>query len=94
MLALLLGGCAAGNGVERLASDNFDRVRPGVSRESDVRELLGQPKLIQSFPRQERVAWTYPAPGVQSTLFVVQFSKDGVVREVYTLDDPDYAAGD
>ncbi|HEY2336340.1 MAG TPA: hypothetical protein VGI18_03135 [Burkholderiales bacterium] len=95
VLFLLAAGCAADGATDRRpTSANIERVRPGVSREADVRELLGQPKQIQSFPLQQRVTWTYPAPEVQSSLFVVQFSSDGVVREVYKLDDPDFSAGD
>ena len=59
-LILLAAGCAADGGAGRSpTSENLQRVRPGVSRESDVRELLGQPRRIQSFPLQQRVAWTW-----------------------------------
>ncbi len=91
-LALILAGagCAVdGEPRQSVSSESMSRIRPGVSREAEVRELLGPPMQIQSFPRQERLVWSYAAPGVQPTLFVVQFSKDGIVREAFTIDDPD-----
>ena len=76
---------------QRLTRANLDSLRPGVSRESDVRDLLGPPQRVDPFPRQERDAWTYQAQGVEPQLIVVQFSKDGVLREAYMFNDPAFA---
>jgi outer membrane protein assembly factor BamE (lipoprotein component of BamABCDE complex) len=90
---VLLGACAADGGADRhLTGESLQLVRPGVSRESDVREILGAPARVQTFPRMERVAWSYPAFGIQPLLIIVQFSKDGVVREAYVIDDPDFVS--
>jgi hypothetical protein len=76
---------------QRLTKENLDSLRPGASRESDVRDLLGPPSRIDPFPRQERNVWTYEALGIEAQLMVVQFSKDGVVREAYMFNDPAFA---
>ena len=90
---LLLGACAADGGAGRhLTGESLQLVRPGVSRESDVRQIFGAPERVQAFPRMERVAWTYPMAGIQPQLIVVQFSKDGIVRETYLIDDPDFVS--
>jgi hypothetical protein len=75
---------------QRLTRENLDRLSLGVSRESDVRDLLGPPSRIDPFPRQERNAWTYHAQGIEPQIIVTQFSKDGVLREAYMINDPDY----
>lgn len=73
---------------QRLTEANLARLQPGVSRESDVLDLLGPPYKIDRFPRQERDTWSYPAEGITPKLIVVQLSKDGVVREIYIIEDP------
>ena|SRR5687767_8636559 len=75
---------------QRLTRENLDRLKPGAARERDVRDLLGPPQRVDSFPRLERQAWTYQAQGIQPQLIVVQFSQDQVLREAYMFDDPDY----
>jgi len=79
---------------QRLTKENVERLKPGVSREADVRDLLGPPERIDAFPRQQRDAWTYQAQGIQPQLIVVQVSPDGVVREAYMYDDPAQSARD
>ena len=76
---------------QRLTKENLDRLKPGVSRENDVRDLLGPPQRVDPFPRLERDAWTYQAQGIEPQLMVVQFSKDGVLREAYMFNDPAFA---
>ena len=46
---------------QRLTEANVAKLQPGVSRESDVLDLLGPPDRVDKFPRQERDAWSYPA---------------------------------
>jgi len=76
---------------QRLTPQNLARLQPGVSRESDVRDLLGPPSRVDPYPRQQRDVWTYEAQGIEPQLMVVQLSKDGVVREAYMFNDPAFA---
>jgi len=76
---------------QRLTRENLDQLKPGVSREDDVRDLLGPPQRVDPFPRLERDVWTYQAQGIEPQLMVVQFSKDGVLREAYMFNDPAFA---
>jgi hypothetical protein len=76
---------------QRLTDENVARIRTQTSRRDDVRDLLGPPYSVSSFPRMEREIWQYYMrhfgdPGIPVTLYV-QFSPDGVAREVYLLDE-------
>jgi hypothetical protein len=75
---------------QRLTREYLDQLKPGVSRESDVRDVLGPPYRVDPFPRMQRDAWTWQAQGIQPQLIVVQFSKDNILREAYMFDDPEY----
>lgn len=75
---------------QRLTRENLDKLKPGVAREADVRDLLGPPQRVDPYPRQQREAWTYQAQGIEPQIIVAQFSKDGILREAYMIDDPDY----
>ena len=75
---------------QRLTRENLDKLKPGVSREGDVRDLLGPPNRIDPYPRQQRDAWTYQAQGIEPQLLIVELSKDGIVREAYMFNDPDF----
>jgi hypothetical protein len=77
---------------QRLTPENLARLQPGVSRENDVRDLLGPPSRVDPYPRQQRHVWTYEAHGIDAQLMVVQFSKDGVLREAYMFNDPAFAS--
>lgn len=74
---------------QRLTPESLAKLQPGVSRESDVRDVLGPPERIDPSPRAEREIWTYHAHDIQPSLIVVQFSRDGVMREKYMFDDPE-----
>jgi hypothetical protein len=77
---------------QRLTPENLARLQPGVSRENDVRDALGPPSRVDPYPRQQRDVWTYEAQGIDPQLMVVQFSKDGVLREAYMFNDPAFAS--
>jgi hypothetical protein len=79
---------------QRLTEANVAKLQLGVSRDSDVRDLLGPPYRVDKFPRQERDAWSYPTEGITPKLIIVQLSKDGVVRETYFIEDPESGARD
>jgi len=66
-----------------------------VSRAEQVRDLLGPPYSIDAFPRLEREVWSYKLQAVspQPKDLIVQFSRDGVVREIYLLDEQRWASG-
>jgi hypothetical protein len=76
---------------QRLTDENIARLVPQATRGEDVRQLLGPPYTVTRFPRMEREVWQYHFrhfgdPGVPMSLYV-QFSPDGVAREVYLIDD-------
>jgi hypothetical protein len=73
---------------QRLTRENLDQLKPGVSRENDVRDLLGPPQRIDRFPFKQVDAWSYQAQGIEPQLMVVELSKDGVVARAYMFDDP------
>lgn len=75
---------------QRLTRENFEEIKRGETRQSQVRDLLGPPSRIDQYPRREREVWTYHAVDLLPQIIVVQFSADGVVREAYMIDDPEY----
>ena len=79
---------------QRLTPENLQQLRPGVSRESEVRDLLGPPNHVDWFERKQINAWTYQAQGIEPQLIVVELSKDGVMRAAYMFNDPSMLAGD
>ena len=91
-VALVLAGCAAADG--RTGGQGPDtqalsRITPGTTTSAQVRELLGPPLRVARFDRMQREVWEYrryenPTDDRQ---IAVQFSTDGVVREVLALKD-------
>lgn len=75
---------------QRLTRANLELLKPGVSRENDVRDLLGPPQTIQWFERQQINAWSYNAQGIEPQIYVVEVTKDGVVQKRYSYDDPQF----
>jgi hypothetical protein len=76
---------------QRLTDENIARLVPQATRGEDVRQLLGPPYTVTRFPNMEREVWQYyfrhfGDPGVPMSLYV-QFSPDGVAREIYLIDD-------
>jgi len=74
---------------QRLNDANVAKIVPNTTRAQEVRDLLGPPYTAVGYPRMERDTWTwwmrrYGDPGIPVEL-VVQMSPDGVVREVYIL---------
>ena len=74
---------------QRLNDATVAKIVPNSTRAQEVRDLLGPPYTTVQFPRLERDTWTwwmrhYGDPGIPVEL-VVQMSPDGVVREVYLL---------
>ena len=80
---------------QRLTVDNVRKLIPGVSTAKEARELLGPPYQATSMRFQQREAWQWRMDNgfqVDHTL-VVQFSADGIVREVMLIRDPKYDQG-
>jgi hypothetical protein len=74
---------------QRLTDANVAKIVPNTTRAQDVRDLLGPPWTAVQYAQLDRNVWTwwmrrYGDPGVPGEL-VVQMSPDGVVREVYFL---------
>ena len=82
---------------QRLTLENTARLKPDVTRAEEVRDLLGPPFEPMKSPLNDRVIWTYPmrVPGYPTPKwFLVQLSSDGVLRETYFIDDPNYVQPD
>jgi hypothetical protein len=78
---------------QRLTDENVAKIVPNTTRANEVRDLLGPPWVQSRFARLDRNVWTWHMrrfgdPGIPVQLNV-QMSPDGVVREVYILDESD-----
>jgi outer membrane protein assembly factor BamE (lipoprotein component of BamABCDE complex) len=81
---------------QRLTVENVRKLVPGVSTTKDVRELFGPPSQVQHMRLQQREAWRWLMDNgyMIDHFLVVQFSADGIVREVMMIRHPKYDAGD
>jgi hypothetical protein len=71
---------------QRLQPEYFDRIRRETWTTKEVRALLGPPVEVVRFERQQRDVWTYRwKEYTEYWELDVQFSYDGVVREVLKL---------
>jgi outer membrane protein assembly factor BamE (lipoprotein component of BamABCDE complex) len=78
---------------QRLTDENITKIIPNTTRAEQVRDLLGPPWAAGRYARLDRNVWTWHMrrfgdPGIPVQLNV-QMSPDGVVREVYILDESD-----
>ena len=76
---------------QRLTDENVAKIIPNTTRVEQVRDLLGPPYLATHYARLDRNIWTwhmrkYGDPGIPVSLNV-RMSPDGVVREVYIIDE-------
>ncbi len=74
---------------QRLTEANLTKLAAGTSTMKDVRLLLGPPFRTVRFERQRRPVWEYPMYNdIQLEYNLsVQFSYEGIVREVLLLKD-------
>ncbi len=73
---------------QRLAVKYIQELQVGKSSMEDVRELFGPPHEVTRFDRLKRTVWEYRIMDIPiKRLLEVQFSDDGVVREVLLLRD-------
>jgi hypothetical protein len=81
---------------QRLTRENFDKLQVGATRIDEVRDLLGPPYQPMKQALSGNDIWTYPTRTEHPTpkWFLVQFSPDGVLREKYLIDDPQWVRQD
>lgn len=78
-------------GIEQtLTRENVNKVRANVDTQKDVRERFGPPWQVGRLALQPRVTWEYWMWEYDHwpKRLIVQFSDDGIVREVMVLRDP------
>jgi outer membrane protein assembly factor BamE (lipoprotein component of BamABCDE complex) len=96
VLTLALAACASfpASSNRLLTDQDIARLHPGASR-AEVRDLLGATQQVETLPVIEREVWTYKAlsQGVWRKDLALQFSSDGLVREILLLDDPSFSGG-
>ena len=80
---------------QRLSEEYIAKLIPNQSTQDDVLALFGRPYERLNVPRMERDMWTWYMRqyGILKATLNVQMSPDGVVREVYVLDDNDTRDG-
>lgn len=75
---------------QRLTVENVGKLAPGTTTRKEVRELFGPPFVVSTLPRLMREVWEYQLVEVDFKWKLwVQFSDDGVVREVLKMRHPD-----
>ncbi|MGH8706334.1 MAG: hypothetical protein ACREUO_13060 [Burkholderiales bacterium] len=75
---------------QRLTVENVKKVAAGASTKQDVRELFGPPFVVSGLPRLKREVWEYQLLEVDFKWKLwVQFSDDGIVREVLQMRHPE-----
>jgi hypothetical protein len=82
---------------QRLTAENIERLKPGVTRAEEVLDLLGPPFEPMKQATSGNEIWTYPMrlPGFPTPKwFLVHVTPEGVLRETYMIDDPNYARPD
>ncbi len=73
---------------QRLTDANIAKIRIGTTTAQQVRELLGPSLIHTSLPRLERDVWEYKMGDMAMPYVLwVQFSPDGIVREVMKMTD-------
>jgi len=90
--AVVLGSDGLVRAVEpRLLKSSLSKLVPGVTTAKEVRELFGPPQQVTQLARQQREVWEYLYQHYEEFRVIwVQYSPDGLVREV--LDMIDWAA--
>lgn len=82
---------------QRLTRENIERLKPGVSRAEDVRDLLGPPFEPMKQALSGNEIWTYPmrvAGHPTPKWFLVHLTPERLVSETYLIDDPHWLQPD
>ena len=89
--AVLVGSDGVLKSIEqRLTVENVKKVNANAWTKKEVRDLFGPPFMVSTMPRLEREVWEYQLLEVDFKWKLwVQFSPDGVVREVLQMRHPD-----
>ncbi|TAK41023.1 MAG: hypothetical protein EPO27_20100 [Betaproteobacteria bacterium] len=75
---------------QRLTVENVRRLVPGQTTRAEARELFGPPFIVSALPRLQREVWEYQLLDVVFRWKLwLQFSNDGVLREVLQMRHPD-----
>ncbi len=75
---------------QRLVRENIGKIVPGTWTTKEVRGLFGPPGATGRLARQQRTWWEYRFfHDIERRVLWVQFSDDGVVREVLDMIDPE-----
>ena len=75
---------------QRLTVENVRKITAGSTTKQDVHDLFGPPFLTSYLTRQKRDVWEYQVLEVDFKWKLwVQFSDDGIVREVLQMRHPD-----
>jgi outer membrane protein assembly factor BamE (lipoprotein component of BamABCDE complex) len=77
---------------QRLTEENVNRIIAEKTTMKEVRELMGPPHHVTYFELSKFTSWEYPMiPGSPSDwrILWVNFSDDGVVRQVLYMRDPE-----
>lgn len=73
---------------QRLTDANIARLVRGTTAAREVREIFGPPSTTGRLPRLEREVWEYLMDSISMPyVLLVQFSYDGIVREVFKMRD-------
>ena len=91
IFAVRLAPDGALRGIEQtLTRENVDKIRANVDTQKDARERLGPPWQVGRMTLQQRDTWEYWMWEFEywPKRLIVQFSYDGMVREVMILRDP------
>jgi hypothetical protein len=89
LFAAMLAGCASVN-EPRLDYSSFAKIVTNSSTKKEVADLLGPPRKTGRFDRQKRDWWEYRYRMMPDHRTVwLQFSDDGVVREMIDTLDPE-----
>jgi hypothetical protein len=73
---------------QRLTRQNIAWLQAGTSTKDDVLGFFGPPGMVGRYPRLEREWWEYKYFDYQDRrILTVQFSPDGIVREVLDMRD-------
>lgn len=82
---------------QRLTEENVGRLKPGATSAQEVLELLGPPYEPMKQALSGNEIWTYPMrlPGHPTPKwFLAHISPDGILRETYMIDDPNWVPRD
>jgi hypothetical protein len=82
---------------QRLTTENTAKLKPGVTRADEVRDLLGPPFEPMKQALSGKEIWTYPmriAGDPTPKWFLVHIAPGGVLSETYMIDDPQWVQHD